>query len=157
MNNFLYRSRTIPLAISLGVVLVLCGWLYTRGSQNRIAAYKPTSAIAESAVMQALSAWQAGAVSREIAGAKPAIVVADVNRKPGQLLDQFKILGETPGRFGRTIAVKLELANPMENVKTEYIVVGIDPLWVFRREDFEMFMHWEHHMPAVNAANGGTK
>ena len=157
MNNFLYRSRTIPLAISLGVVLVLCGWLYTRGSQNRIAAYKPTSAIAESAVMQALSAWQAGAVSREIAGTKPAIVVADVNRKPGQRLDQFKILGETPGQSGRTIAVKLELANPTENVKTEYIVVGIDPLWVFRREDFEMFIHWEHDMPAANAANGGTK
>ena len=78
-------------------------------------------------------------------------------RKPGQRLDQFKILGETPGQSGRTIAVKLELANPTENVKTEYIVVGIDPLWVFRREDFEMFIHWEHDMPAVNAANGGTK
>ena len=78
------------------------------------------------------------------------IHITDNNRNPKQSLEEFKILGETPGRSGRTYAVELSLKHPDEHIKTEYIVVGIDPLWVFRREDFELLMHWDHRMPKLS-------
>ncbi len=96
-----------------------------------------------------MEAWQAGQSAGEIAGSKPAIHVTDNHRNRARELKEFKILGETPGRAGRTYAVELILGYPDEKTKTEYIVVGIDPLWVFRREDYELLMHWDHRMPPV--------
>ena len=58
---------------------------------------------------------------------------------------------------GRKFAVKLDLSNPKESIKTEYIVVGIEPLSVFREEDYEMVMRWDHYMPAESSSTGGTK
>ena len=113
--------------------------------------FKPGTELAKTALIRALKDWQAGKPAGEIAGSKPLIHVTDTNRKPKQALDRFIILGETPGRSGRTYAVELSLKHPDEHLKTEYIVVGIDPLWVFRREDFELLMHWDHRMPKLPA------
>lgn len=96
-----------------------------------------------------MQAWQSGQSAGDIAGSKPSIHVTDNHRDREKKLDQFKILGETPGRVGRTYAVELILSDSNEKIKTEYIVVGIDPLWVFRREDYELLMHWDHRMPPV--------
>jgi hypothetical protein len=130
--------------------LILLGMLASilaSGCRRRVEDYTPESQVAESAVRQALSAWQAGKPAGEIADTKPAIFVTDTNRKPKQRLESYEILGEVPARSGRTYIVQLTLAAPAETVKAEYIVVGIDPLWVFRREDYELLMHWDHYMP----------
>ena len=49
----------------------------------------------------------------------------------------------------RAFAVRLSLENPPEVQVVRYLVVGNDPLWVFRQEDYEMISHWEHPMPAA--------
>lgn len=113
--------------------------------------YTPSPAAALSAVERGLEAWKAGQAAGQVEGTSPVIHVTDAGRKPGQTLDDYKILGETRGSAGRTYAVVLHLKNPDEQVKTQYIVVGIDPLWVFRQEDYELLMHWDHHMPAPEA------
>ena len=111
--------------------------------------FVPTTQSAEIAVRQGLDAWKAGHPPGEVPGtSSPMIFVNDTGRKPGQILKDFQILGETRGSAGRTVVVNLQLANPDEVVKTAYIVVGIDPLWVFRQEDYELLMHWDHRMPA---------
>ena len=158
IDNLLYRNRTIRFVLPIAVLLGLSGLLYVSGWLGEAKNFVPPSEVARSAVKQGLEAWQSGAMSGEIAGTKPLIVVTDVKRKPSQLLEHFEILGETPGRAGRTFAVQLQLSKPIESVKTEYIVVGIDPLWVFRREDFELFLHWSHQpADAASATAGGTK
>ena len=119
------------------------------GCHDRTADFKPTNDVAENALMRGLEDWRAGKLAGEISGSKPAIHVSDTARNPKQTLESFKILGETPGRSGRTFAVELSLKHPDEKLKTEYIVVGIDPLWIFRREDFELLMHWDHRMPKL--------
>jgi hypothetical protein len=30
------------------------------------------------------------------------------------------------------------------------VVIGIDPLWVFRHEDYDLLLHWEHPMEPVS-------
>lgn len=126
------------------VLLVLCSGCGSRkGNQD----YTPSSQLATDTVCRALDAWKAGQPAGEVAGTSPVVYVTDGGRNPDQVLESFEILGETRGPAGRSFVVTLRLANPSEEIKTRYIVVGIDPLWVFRQEDFELLMHWDHRMP----------
>ena len=134
---------------AIAIIGVAC--VFVCGCHDRTDDFKPRTELAEIALVRALEAWKSGKPAGEIAGTKPLIHVTDTNRNPKQALDKFKILGETPGRSGRTFAVELWLKHPDEHLKTEYIVVGVDPLWVFRREDFELLMHWDHRMPKLPA------
>ncbi len=117
---------------------------------NRTPNYTPSAPVAEAAVRRALDAWQAGESAGEIPNTQPIIHVVDVGRKPGQTLAGYRLLGETRGPTGRTFAVILNLVDPLKDLKTQYIVVGIDPLWVFRQEDYELLAHWDHHMPETS-------
>jgi hypothetical protein len=109
--------------------------------------YTPSADDAESALRRSLDAWKDGLPAGEIAGTTPLIFVTDASRKEGQVLSDYRILGETKGPSGRTFVVVLNLSNPDEEQRTQYIVVGIDPLWVFRQEDYELLTHWDHLMP----------
>ena len=48
--------------------------------------------------------------------------------------------------------VRLVLAGPAEERRERYVVVGLDPVWVFAYPDYEMLMHWDHPMPAKKEA-----
>ena len=79
-------------------------------------------------------------------------------RANGQVVDERRLIGcverclspyDDPDGF-------LSLA---ELPVVRFVVFGIDPLWVFRQEDYEMFAHWEHLMdgpeaPAADAPAG---
>jgi hypothetical protein len=123
------------------------------GCGDRTPDYTPSATTAETAVRRALDAWKAGEPAGEIPETQPVVQVVDVGRKPGQTLADYRLLGETRGPSGRTYAVTLNLENPRETIKTQYVVVGIDPLWVFRQEDYELLSHWDHHMPATEPAS----
>ncbi len=95
----------------------------------------------------ALDAWKAG---RRIAGppigANPAVGVVDTLQADRPLRD-YKILGAL-GTLpeARPFAVELHLDDPPEQITTRYMVLSKDPLWVFRQEDYELIIHWEHKM-----------
>jgi hypothetical protein len=115
----------------------------------------PSSAIAHEALDATLRAWQSGAAPAPVDGGKRSVQVADTHRTPGQSLASYKILGETAVDGGRRFVVRLELENPTGAEKARYLVVGIDPLWVFRQEDYDMIAHWDHPMPAEQTAPAG--
>lgn len=119
------------------------------GCHDRTSDFTPPPKLAEAALTKALAAWQAGQPAGEIPDCKPAVHVTDNHKQRQRVLGKYRILGETVARSGRTYAVELTLKSPEEKVKAEYIVVGIDPLWVFRREDYELLMHWDHRMPTL--------
>lgn len=142
---FANRNRFLLVIAGLVVLLPLSGC----GRQAPdFTPYTPSLNLAEDAVRRGLDAWKAGQAPGELAGTRPVIHVTDGGRKAGQVLESYRILGEARGSAGRTIAVVLKLENPAEEVRARYIVVGIDPLWVFRQEDYDLLMHWDHHMPA---------
>ena len=116
------------------------------GCHNRSADFTPSPERAEAALAKAMTAWQAGLPAGEIPDSEPAIHVTDNHQQRQRGLEKYRILGETVARSGRTYVVELTLKSPEEKVKTEYIVVGIDPLWVFRLEDYDLLMHWDHRM-----------
>lgn len=143
----------------LCVVGMFATMLAVWGCGKKTPDYTPSLTSAEDAVRRCMDAWKAGHNAAEVPGTDPAICISDVGRKPGQRLESYRILGETRGSTGRTIAVTLNLVNPAEEVKARYIVVGINPLLVFRQEDYDLLMHWDHRMPEIpaNTPNPGER
>ena len=118
--------------------------------------YIPTTTTARAAVESALQAWQRGEPVGEVKDTQPPIFVADTQRRKGQTLEHYEILGEVPGATQRCYLIKLTFSNPEAEAKVRYAVVGINPLWVFRHEDLEMLLHWDHPMSAAETTSATT-
>lgn len=127
------------------LLLLGCG-----GSDPR-ARYTPSEEAAQEALEAALVAWQNGKPPGPVEGTSPVVHMVDGHRKPGQKLQGFTVLGPAPGEGARVLAARLTLENPREEQKVRYVIVGIDPLWVFRYEDYEMMVHWDHPMGDDNS------
>jgi hypothetical protein len=90
---------------------------------------------ARPALEQALNAWQNGK-SAQITDASPGVVVADSRWKNGAKLARYEILkSEQEGAY-TWFTVKLTLLAPSAEKTVRYVVVGIDPLWVYSEEEF---------------------
>jgi hypothetical protein len=131
----------------MGLVMTLALLTGCR-SHHAATDYVPSEDKARAALTMVLNAWQAGNQATSIPDAKPRIEIADPQLKPGQTLSHFEILGEVPAEAPRCFLVHLELDNPSESRKVRYVVLGLDPLWVFRYEDYLMMTHWDHSMDA---------
>lgn len=109
------------------------------------ARYYPPPDRAQAALEAALTAWQNGAAPGPVPGtADPVVQFVDANRPPGQKLTAFTVLGVAPGDGPRVFTVRLTLDGTTEGVRARFVVLGVDPVWVFRHEDYEMLGHWDH-------------
>lgn len=119
-----------------------------RGGSRAIELAPPESATAKQVLADSLEMWKQGhRQSGVMTGIKPKIGIVDSTRGE-RGLKSFEIIGPLT-LFGkaRPFAVRLELENPPETTVVRYFVLGNDPLWIYRDEDFERTMHWEHKMP----------
>ncbi|WP_165066424.1 hypothetical protein [Paludisphaera rhizosphaerae] len=101
----------------------------------------------KAALTTSLNEWKAGRrVSGIQVGSNPMVGVVDSARADRPLIE-YEIEGPlmTVGK-ARPFAVRLVLGEPKETVEARYVIVGQDPLWVFRQEDFDRMLHWEHKM-----------
>jgi hypothetical protein len=106
--------------------------------------FTPSPAEARRALEETLSAWRdASSALPESFGTRTARFV-DKQRRPRQKLLGFQILGERDSGSARLYTVRLTLDNPEEVQLVRYYTLGRNPCWVFRQEDFEMMLHWEH-------------
>ncbi len=91
----------------------------------------------------ALTAWKSGSPAGEIAGATPPIQVVDSVWLKGRKLDGYEILNETTEADGvRGFSVRLNLADPNATEEIQYIVKGISPVWVYRKDDHKRSQSW---------------
>lgn len=123
--------------------VVACG---CSGSGPRADEFVPTEDAARRALASSLDAWRDRGPAAKVTEARPAVETADGLRTPGRTLLKYDILGPVPGDAPRCFAVRLTLANPPQELKERYVVLGIDPLWVWRYDDFLMLTHWDHRM-----------
>jgi hypothetical protein len=120
------------------LLLVGCGGCSDKTGDHLV----PPAETARQALEAGLKAWQNGGRPERLEGG-PAVEVVDTLRRPGQKLKKFTVLGEVPGDGPRCFAVRLHLEAPAEEQRVRFVLVGIDPVWVFRYEDYEMLAHWE--------------
>jgi hypothetical protein len=109
--------------------------------------FVPAPELSRAALEAVLIDWQTGLPPGQIDRLPVTVKVVDQHRKEGQELEEFEILGEAPGSAPRCFAVRLKLRRPEAEEKVRYVVVGINPLWVFRQEDLDGLSHWDHAMP----------
>jgi hypothetical protein len=131
------RRWRLPVVLVLG--LIGCG----RGRTTHIV---PDSAEARKVVAAAMAAWAGGRPAGMLDTRAPHVQVVDSFRKPGQKLKGFEIVAETASPRARTFSLRLHLVEPDERPLVRYLVVGIDPVLVFRQEDYELLTHFEHKM-----------
>lgn len=103
---------------------------------NPQARYKPAPTTAREAIDTALSAWKSGAPYAPIKDGKPEINVFDARWQSGKKLESYEILEEVPDQEHPQFKVRIKLVGKPEEVD-QYLVVGIDPLLVFRDSDYK--------------------
>ncbi len=115
--------------------------------------FAPDIETSKAALISSLDAWKADRqTSGVLMGSKPSIGVVDAIRSERPLL-AYEVIGPLMVvEKARPFAVRLVLGAPRETVTTRYLVLGKDPLWVFRQEDFERLLHWEHKMDGDEGA-----
>jgi hypothetical protein len=124
------------------LILLGCWGCGSRGYER----YVPTEETARLALEASLRAWQAGRPPGRVDGPGVRVQVVDGHRRAGQKLAGYAVLGETAGDGPRCLAVRLRFENPPEEQKARFVVLGIDPLWVYRYEDYQAMAHWECRM-----------
>jgi hypothetical protein len=135
---------------------LLCGLAAFAGGCGRSAErFTPPDAVARASLAAALEGWKAGRAPGTIEDVSPQVQVVDTERQPGQTLLDYQVLSEAASTSGRAYVVRLKLNDPTSEERVRFIVVGIDPIWVFRKGDFDRLAHWEHpmHEPADEAEN----
>lgn len=119
--------------------------------------FVPADDVAQRSLDRYLSAWRAGEPGETVCGTSPPISSADTLRAGGRKLEGYEILGPTPADVQRCYAVRLTLGNPHEEVRERYVVVGLDPIWVIRHEDYEKITHWCEPSPSAKKIENPTK
>jgi hypothetical protein len=137
------RHGQAPVVLAVVFAVTLCAGC--GGQRHSREDYVPAVSLARRAVEASMDAWKAGKPPGKIDSMTPVVVVTDTHRRSGQKLVEYEVLGEVSGEGPRLFAVRVRLENPSEESKIRFVVVGIDPLWVIRQEDYQMVTHWEHH------------
>jgi len=114
--------------------------------------FMPSWDEARQSLESALSAWRDAPAPLPASFDIRAVQFVDQLRKPNQRLRSFQILGQTEIENARQFTVRLNLEGEDSPQLVKYNILGRDPVWVFRLEDYEKFSHWEHNMdqPAPN-------
>jgi hypothetical protein len=117
---------------------------------DRSSRFIPSPEIAESAVKAGMEAWLKNEPPGAVANTKPVVQIVDSHRNRGLTLVRYEILGEVAGNAPRCFAVKAYVKTQKDDVekllRLKYVVIGIDPLWVWGQYDYDMLSHWEHPM-----------
>ena len=126
------KSGSLPLLAGALVLLAGC----SKG--GRVDDFTPSSDKAKQALEAGLKHLQEGNPTGTVPGTSPKIEMVDTKWKTGQL-KAFEILGEEGPPAGSNVPrmFKVRLTpktGPQEEAR--YVIVGIDPLWVYREEDF---------------------
>lgn len=107
------------------------------GKKTDVKDYVPIEDAARQSLATALDAWKAGKAPDQIGATNPAINAQDIQWRDGKKLAAYEIVGpaasEDQNRWF-TVKLTLEGAQPIE---TTYVVVGIDPIYVFSAESYQ--------------------
>lgn len=107
-------------------------------SKKKSADFTPASGDGRAALEAGLRSWKDGRAPGMVAGAsKPAVQAEDFEWRAGQKLMDYQILGDEPpvGLGPRTFTVRLTTGSGAPR-EVKYMVLGIDPMLVYRDADF---------------------
>jgi hypothetical protein len=132
MTDLTIWSRTLLIGLFL---------LGLAGCRDRsYSKYIPSDQNARAALETALTAWQAGKAPGAIGGTAPAIQAVDSHWLAGEKLTSFEIVEEVrgEGQGPKVFSVRLTTDRATTPQTIRYYIVGKDPLWVYREDDYKL-------------------
>jgi hypothetical protein len=105
----------------------------------------PSADNARAGLDRALSAWKAGGKPGDLEGKSPVVHAVDSVWQTGRKLESFTIVSDEAGQPDRRFLVKLTYAPPAKEEEVHYVVVGKDPLWVYRDEDYARMINMDNN------------
>jgi hypothetical protein len=129
--------KALGKVLALGLVLAS---VVGCGSGNKgFDRFIPDETVARKALETALDSWQGGKRPGKITTDAAAIEAMDSKWQAGQQLASYQIVKEEPsnGQGPRWFQVRLTMRKPAGEVTARYVVLGKDPLWVYREEDYK--------------------
>jgi hypothetical protein len=156
MCGYFVKKHLMGLGGLLTLSLVLAS-----GCGDPSRAHAPGASQARKALDDALGAWKAGEKPDRLVTATPPVHAVDFQWQAGQALDDFQILADEPdaGDAARRFSVRLELkpakgakpADPKVATTTHFVVLGRDPVWIYREEDYTRLLNMDDN-PRPTAA-----
>jgi hypothetical protein len=101
------------------------------------ARYIPDADVARPALEAALNAWKNGEPNDSIKLEEKPVSLIDSRWRSGKKIEDFQVTEEVTSNPLRAYKVKIKFAKESAESETTYLVVGIDPLLIYRSEDFE--------------------
>jgi hypothetical protein len=106
---------------------------------------------ARQALTSALSAWRDAPSPLPVSFDSAGVKFVDKQRGRDQRLLSYEILGQSAVENARQFTVRLRLDGDDLPQLVRYIVLGRNPNWVFRLEDYESIAHWQMDMTQPEA------
>ena len=100
--------------------------------------YVPDAADARRGLEAALTSWKNGERLKTITALGTPVNVVDARWRAGKKLQSFEIVSEAPGNPHPVFTVKMRLAGQDNDEETKYIVTGLNPILVFREQDYNV-------------------
>jgi hypothetical protein len=98
--------------------------------------YIPQREKARRAIEAALAAWKSDAPRKTISSFETPIDLYDARWRDGRKLESFEVLEELPADPHPAYRVSLRFGGKDQDEQSTYLVMGIDPILVFRSEDY---------------------
>ena len=127
--------RLLPIGLIAATALAGCG-----GGSAPLAS---TNA-ARQALRTSLDAWKAGKPASSLAAEKPSIEAVDFEWKAGKVLTDYALGDEAPGQGTQTLSATLTLKGEPAARNVRYMVLGLDPVRIYRDEDFRRAMNMDN-------------
>lgn len=101
------------------------------------AKYVPSEGSANEALNVALQAWRDGQPYGTITSYKVPIDTYDARWQAGEKLEKFEVIRSEQLDQHKAFVVKIKLASDQEEQEDTYLVIGNNPLMVFRKQDYD--------------------
>ena len=124
------KSQRLVSAVFLTMTMLVIGC----GASDR--KYIPSPTTARGALEAALNAWKSGATFGTVKSFQVPVDTFDARWQAGKSLESFEVLCDVSSEGPKTFVVKMKLADDKEEQEVTYLVLGNNPLLVFRKEDY---------------------
>ena len=104
----------------------------------------PSADAARTALATALDAWRDRKEPADLAGLTPPVQVIDSEWAGGRKLASYQIIGEKPSETDKRLVVKLTYPSSPAVAEVVYIMVGTEPVSVFRDADYDRSMNMDN-------------
>ncbi len=133
-----------------GLMALAWGWVvlaFLAGCGQENARFTPSADVAKSSLETALSAWRDGKPCGPVE-ATPPVHVVDSVWQAGARVESFSIGDEEDlGDGTKQFLVKLSIkeAKGARESEVRYVVHGLEPIYVFREDDYKRFLNMDNN------------